>query len=147
MLKLIRFEIDSVNTSAKQKHILLNHSISSDLNVIADLQMVKTIIRNLISNALKFTDPGAKINLSASESKPFVEITIQDTGIGMSQEDQQKIFKTDPIHLTTGSNNGHGTGLGLLLCKDFVELHGGKIWMESEQGKGSTFKFTLPRYI
>ncbi len=145
--ELFANEIEIVNTSAKRKQIVLNHSVKSEFNVTADLQMVKTILRNLINNAIKFTNSGGRITLCASESKPFVIISVQDTGIGMSQEVKGKLFKSDVFHSTEGTNNEHGTGLGLLLCKEFVELHGGKIWIVSESGKGSEFKFTLPRYI
>jgi two-component system, sensor histidine kinase and response regulator len=145
--KLFISEIDSIIDLARQKQIELNHSLTNGLYVTADFQMVKTILRNLISNAIKFSNPGGKITLGASERTPFVEISVQDTGIGMSDEFQQIIFKTDGFHSTIGTNNEHGAGLGLQLCKEFVELHGGNIWIESEQGKGSTFKFTLPHYI
>lgn len=145
--ELFASEIESISISARQKHLFLNCSVATDLNVTADLQMVKTILRNLISNAIKFTGPGGEISLGASESKPFVEIVVRDTGTGISYETQGKLFKIDALHSTPGTNNEQGTGLGLLLCKEFVELHGGKIWIESEPGKGTKFKFTLPRYI
>jgi two-component system sensor histidine kinase/response regulator len=145
--KLLRGEIEYINTSAKQKQIKLNLSIALNLNVSADLQMVKTILRNLISNAIKFTDTGGEITISASESKPFVEIVVKDTGIGISSGAQRDLFNINAFHSTTGTNNEKGIGLGLFLCKDFVERHGGDIRIESEPGKGSKFKFTLPHYI
>jgi signal transduction histidine kinase len=145
--ELMTDEIESIHTSAKQKQITLNHSIPPDLNVAADLQMVKTILRNLISNAIKFTNSGGQIRISASEIPPFVDITVRDNGIGISSEAQIKLFRTDGFHSTAGTHNEQGTGLGLLLCKEFVEIHGGNIRIESEPGKGSEFKFTLPHYI
>jgi signal transduction histidine kinase len=145
--ELLVDEIKSIFNSATQKHITLNHFVTSDLNVTADLQMVKTILRNLISNAIKYTNTGGEITISASESKQYVEIVITDNGTGMSDEAQRNLFKIEKFHSTAGTNNEQGTGLGLLLCKEFVEMHGGTIRVESEPGKGSKFKFTLPHYI
>jgi signal transduction histidine kinase len=140
-------EIECINISAKQKQIRLNYSITSNVNILADLQMVKTILRNLISNAIKFTNNGGEITVTVLKSKQFIEIAIKDTGIGISSEAQRRLFKIDEFHSTPGTNNEKGTGLGLLLCKEFVEINGGNIWIESEPGKGSEFKFTLPRYL
>ena len=145
--KLIKEEIDSFNISAKQKQLTLNHSISARVNVSADLQMVKTVIRNLIGNAIKFTNTGGEIFISASEGERFVDIVVKDNGVGISLETQKKIFKIGEFHSTKGTNDEPGTGLGLLLCKEFVEIHGGNIRIESEPGKGSKFIFTLPHYI
>jgi two-component system, sensor histidine kinase and response regulator len=145
--ELFKDEIESINTSAKQKRIILNNSITPNLNVSADLQMVKTIFRNLLSNAIKYTNNGGDITISASESNQFVEIVVSDTGIGISNEAQRNLFKINAFQSTAGTNNEKGNGLGLLLCKEFVELHGGNIRIESEPGKGSKFKFTLPHYI
>ena len=144
---LVIEEFESINFTARQKQIALNHNIEPNLNINADLQMVKTILRNLISNAIKYTNTGGEITLIASECKQFIEITVKDNGIGISPETQRNLFRIDSFHSSAGTNNEHGTGFGLLLCIEFVELHGGNIWIESEQGKGSEFKFTLPRYI
>ena len=144
---LVVEEFESINFTARQKQIALNHNIEPNLNIKADLQMVKTILRNLISNAIKYTNTGGEITLIASECKQFIEITVKDNGIGISPETQRNLFRIDSFHSSAGTNNEHGTGFGLLLCIEFVELHGGNIWIESEQGKGSEFKFTLPRYI
>jgi signal transduction histidine kinase len=147
LYELLGEEIESLNTSAKQKQIALNHSIEPNLNVTADLQMVKTILRNLISNAIKFTNINGEISINALEKQQFVEVAVKDDGIGVSYEAQKNLFRIDLFHSTPGTNNERGTGLGLLLCKEFVELHGGSIWIESEHGKGSRFAFTLPHYI
>jgi len=144
---LVVEEFESINFTASQKQIVLNHTIEPNLNINGDLQMVKTILRNLISNAIKYTNTGGEITLIASECKQFIEITVKDNGIGISPETQRNLFRIDSFHSSAGTNNEHGTGFGLLLCIEFVELHGGNIWIESEQGKGSEFKFTLPRYI
>jgi signal transduction histidine kinase len=144
---LLEDEIMNIHSSATQKQISLNHSIEPKLNVTADIQMVKTVLRNLIGNAIKYTNIGGEIFISASESEQFVEIVVGDTGIGMSMEVQRKLFKIDTFRSIAGTNNERGSGLGLLLCKEFVEIHGGKIRIESESGKGSKFKFTLPHYL
>jgi len=144
---LLREEIESLKTLASQKQITLKHLIKPDLNVAADLQMVKTILRNLISNAIKFTNINGEIIVNATELKQFVEVEVKDNGIGISAENQKKLFQIDTFHSTPGTHDEKGTGLGLLLCKEFVELHGGNILIDSEAGKGSIFSFTLPHYI
>ena len=144
---LLREEIESLKTLASQKQITLKHLINPDLNVAADLQMVKTILRNLISNAIKFTNINGEIIVNATELKQFVEVEVKDNGIGISAENQKKLFQIDTFHSTPGTHDEKGTGLGLLLCKEFVELHGGNILIDSETGKGSRFAFTLPHYI
>jgi signal transduction histidine kinase len=109
--------------------------------------MVKTVLRNLISNAIKYTNSGGVITLSARKTDPFVEISVKDNGVGISAMLQRTLFKIDGYQSTAGTQNEKGTGLGLLLCKEFIETHGGNIWAESIPGKGSEFKFTLPHYI
>ncbi len=140
-------EIESLKTLAQQKQIIMVEEIEPGLNVTADLQMVKTILRNLISNAIKFTNRYGKIEISATGNKQFVEVAIHDNGIGISAEDKMKLFKVEVLHSTPGTHNEKGTGLGLLLCKEFIELHGGNLLLESEEGNGSRFAFTLPQYI
>jgi signal transduction histidine kinase len=147
LLELIEDEIDCLSISAKQKLINLEHAIAPGLNVCADLQMVKTIFRNLIGNAIKYTNPGGKILISAAEGDQYVEIAVSDDGIGISAEVQKKLFKMNDSYIRTGTLNEKGTGLGLILCKDFVEMHGGNIGVESESGLGCTFRFSLPHYI
>lgn len=145
--ELLLDEIENLIASAKQKQITLNHSLAANLKVRADLQMVRAILRNLISNAIKYTKPGGEITISALENDKHVEIAIEDNGIGISFEAQKELFKIDSFHSTVGTNNEKGTGLGLLLCKEFVEINGGNILIESEPGKGCELKFTLPQYI
>jgi signal transduction histidine kinase len=145
--ELLTEEIGNVNITTKLKQITLNHSIPHGLNVTGDIQLVKTILRNLISNAIKFTDKGGKITVSAIESGKFVEVAVKDNGVGISFNAQRNLFKTGAFLSTKGTNNEKGTGIGLLLCKEFVELHGGHIRVISEPGMGCEFKFTLPHYI
>ena len=127
LYELLMDEIENLKTQAVQKQIILSHTIDPGLNVTADLQMVKTILRNLISNAIKYTYAYGKVEVTAIEHKQFVEISINDNGIGISPENQKKLFKIEAFHTTPGTNDEKGTGLGLLLCKEFVELHGGNI--------------------
>jgi len=145
--ELVINELESFNTSATLKQISMDHSIAPTLFVTADFEMVKTIFRNLISNAIKYTPEGGNIFIAATEGKRFVKIEVRDNGVGMSQTTKEKLFKIDEFHSIAGTNNETGTGLGLLFCKDFIDLHGGKIHVESEPDKGSKFKFTLPHYI
>ena len=144
--KFIGGEIENLSTYAKHKQISLNFSITPDLNVYIDLHIVSTILRNLISNAIKFTDAGGKITVSARECNSYVEIAVTDNGIGISSKDQKRIFKNENILLGPLTRNRQGTGLGLKLCKEFAGMHDGHISLESKLGKGSKFKFSLPCY-
>lgn len=138
--------IEVIRESAHSKEIKIEIDIHDRLLVFADEYMLQTILRNLLSNALKFTPRGGKIFLSAKSSgNSGVEISIRDTGIGMSQILKNNLFRLDIQTSRKGTDEEPGTGLGLLLCKEFVEKHRGKLRVESEEGKGSNFSFTLPR--
>lgn len=132
------------SSSADKKNITLISEIHNDINLFADEEMTKTIIRNLTSNAIKFTKKYGEIKISASIKKDFVEISVLDNGVGINQEHLSKIFNKNEFLTTYGTENEKGSGLGLILCRDFAEKNGGRIWVESEPGKGSNFKFTLP---
>jgi signal transduction histidine kinase len=106
--------------------------------------MIKTVLRNFISNAIKFTEAKDEVNVYAERSYSGIEITVSDNGVGMNQETQNRLFSLEINQTAKGTANEKGSGLGLLLCKEFVEKHGGTIWVESELGKGSNFKFSLP---
>ena len=128
----------------QNKEISIINHIPENTVVFADKNMLMTVLRNLISNAIKFTPNGKQIQIASDQNDSEQIVTIKDEGTGISPENQLKLFKNTE-HLTTyGTNGEKGSGLGLLLCKDFIEKHNGKIWVESELGKGSTFKFTLP---
>jgi len=114
------------------------------LTIPADRNMLKTILRNLISNAIKYTNKYGKVEVKAIVDDRNVEISVCDNGIGMSGETMAKLFRLDANLSTRGTENEKGTGLGLFLCKEFVEKHGGKMSVESESGKGSIFRFTIP---
>jgi len=106
--------------------------------------MINTVIRNLLSNGIKFSYSKSDINLFAKVDGKMLQLSVQDKGIGISQTQQDKLFKIDSNLSTLGTNNETGTGLGLILCKEFVETNGGTIWIESEEKKGANFTFTIP---
>jgi two-component system, sensor histidine kinase and response regulator len=142
--QIVQEVIEVLNPSAKIKNIRLNYLQLSEITVHADPTMLKTVLRNLISNAIKFTNTGGTVEISAVSKKSQIVVNVSDNGVGMDEETQNKLFILDTTITTNGTANERGSGLGLLLCKEFVEIHQGKIWVESEVGKGSDFKFTLP---
>jgi signal transduction histidine kinase len=144
--ELIEEEFVILKEMANEKKIELKCSIPSHLIVLADKNMLKTVLRNLISNAIKFTYRNGEVEVKASVNNDMVEIAVRDNGIGMSEVTKAELFKIDNNASTPGTENEKGTGLGLFLCKEFVEKHGGKIWAESEPGKGSVFLFKLPSF-
>ena len=134
-----------VKESAIKKEIDLSYNIPEDLMVFADENMLGGILRNLTSNAVKFTPKGGKVTITA-KSMPDgrVEISVKDTGIGMTREMVENLFQIEINTSRKGTDSEPSSGLGLILCKDFVEKHGGKLWVESEEGKGSMFYFNIP---
>ena len=135
---------DLLNDVARQKSIIITRKLPHNILVLADKSMISTILRNLVSNAIKFTNPGGTVNIAAKSEESDWVISVQDTGIGIHQDDVNKLFRIDETYSTKGTQNETGTGLGLLLCKEFIEKHQSEILVESEEGKGSTFKFHLP---
>jgi signal transduction histidine kinase len=131
-------------TSAKNKDILLEQQIEKNTFAIADEKSISTVLRNLVSNAIKYTNPGGEISVSAIQKNNHVEITVADTGVGMKKTKLDKLFSISEKISEPGTGNEKGTGLGLILCKEFVEKNDGTIWAESKPGKGSRFIFTLP---
>ncbi len=142
---LINGVIELSNESAHQKSITIIKELPRNLLVFADKAMINTILRNLISNAIKFTYPSGQIIISAEKMLNELKISISDNGIGIKKEAICKLFRIDENNIKMGTQNEMGTGLGLILCKEFIEKHGGKIWVESEVGKGSKFSFTIPK--
>ncbi len=133
-----------LKASAFKKEITLINSVDVNATVYGDRDMVSTILRNLIANAIKFTPRNGMIEVKSEVENGLMKISVIDSGIGMSQEDKDKLFRIDVSHTTLGTNQEKGTGLGLILCKELIEKHGTNIWVESEKGKGSEFIFTLP---
>lgn len=140
----LKFEIAGIGYLAKQKQITFEYKIPETMFVNVDVQMLKTVVRNLCGNAIKFTNNNGRITLNAKQVYDFIQITITDNGIGIHKDEKEKLFKAETYFSKTGTNGEVGSGYGLLLCKEFVELHGGKISVESTPGKGSEFMFTLP---
>lgn len=132
------------SSKANAKEITLTNSVPNNLVAYVDLNMIKTIFRNIVSNALKFTDRGGAIEISAQTNNSLAEVTIRDTGVGIAPKVINKLFELDTKYSTYGTDDEPGTGLGLILCKEFIEKHGGTIWIESKVGFGSKFIFTLP---
>lgn len=145
---LLRGLVDEVigllSSQSGLKRITLNSSIPSNLEVFADPNMVSTLIRNLVSNAIKYNREDGSVNISAHKSESMLIVSVEDTGLGIRPQQLDKLFKIESAESTPGTANEQGTGLGLLLCKEFVEIHKGRIWVESEEGKGSVFHFTIP---
>jgi len=141
---IIKELFDLLQFQADAKKIRLVNLLVGNPQIYADLNMVTTVIRNLVSNALKYNYPGGKIRVSAHQADLKTTISIQDDGVGISPSNLGKLFSIADNISTAGTAKEKGTGLGLILCREFVEKHNGKIWAESERGKGSIFYFTLP---
>jgi signal transduction histidine kinase len=137
--------IELLKPQAEQKQIILSMIIQENMRVYADPGMIDIVIRNLTSNALKFTGVGGSVSLSARQEKQHVEVSVSDTGVGIPEEDIPQLFQIDTQYTNPGTDGEKGTGLGLILCKELIEKNYGKIWVESEVGKGTTFRFTLPK--
>lgn len=136
--------ISVLENAAFNKKRSLQAIVPDNTIVYADSNMITTVIRNLVSNSIKYTLNGGEIKIYSSQEEGILEITIEDNGVGIRKEDLDKLFRIDVNFSTNGTNSEPGKGLGLILCREFVVKNGGKIWVESEQGIGSKFKFTLP---
>ena len=133
--------------SANHKQLKLINNINQEILVYADKYMIDTIVRNFVSNSIKFTNPGGQIIIKGIINGDNAEVSVTDTGIGISTENQKNLFRIDEQSRRDGTANEKGTGLGLILCKEFIEKNNGVLWVESEEGKGSRFSFTVPRYL
>jgi signal transduction histidine kinase len=144
--ELVEENIELLKSQANDKDITLVNSTDSAGRVLSDRNMLATVIRNLISNAIKFTNRGGEIVLtsSADETQGAIIVSVTDTGVGMSEEILASIFDIGAYHTTLGTEKEKGTGLGLPLCKEFIEKNDGRIWVESELGHGCRFSFELP---
>ncbi len=138
-IEVIRF----FHNQAEKKAIEIKISDPENLSAMADKEMIRLVLRNLVANSIKFTPTGGKITVEIKSKERQIFVSVIDTGIGMNEKVQSKLFSLESI-ITEGTQNEKGTGLGLILCKDFVEINHGKIWAQGEIGKGSTFVFSLP---
>lgn len=136
--------INLLSNIAQNKNIVIRSQIEKNEYVIADRDMLETILRNLVSNAIKFTQTNGEVLFSMTKENNQTVFSVKDNGIGISSEKSAELFTIDQKHSTFGTNDEAGTGLGLMLCKEFVKKHGGKIWVESQIGKGSDFRFSIP---
>jgi len=141
---LIRDNINLFSGNAREKEIMLVDLVDPDLVVFADQNMTNTLIRNLLSNSLKYSDAGGKIEISGHVLNKMAHISVKDDGVGMTREQMDQLWSVNTIHTTYGTRDEKGSGLGLLLCKEFIEKQGGHISVKSEKGKGSEFTFSLP---
>ncbi len=137
--------IDLLRQEARKKNIHLHTDIPTSMMAYADYQMVHFIVRNLVSNAVKFTPSSGEITIEAAPAETELRLTVKDTGVGMNEEQKQRLFHLDTHSTNPGTEGEKGTGLGLVVCKEFVDSHGGRIQIESTPGKGSSFHIYLPR--
>ena len=145
LLSLLSSITNLYKQNLKNKRITLEVNISSNISVDVDKKITETILRNLVSNAIKFTPLGGSIIVSAEISENLIKVSVKDNGVGMNKDKLEKLFRIDSARSNKGTAKETGTGLGLILCKELVEKQNGKIWVESEVNKGSTFFFTLPK--
>ena len=145
LFELVNEILSFYKENARLKSIHLMNHIDKDILVYADRELVSAIIRNLVSNAIKFTNMNGYVKIDAIERTDFVEVSVEDNGTGIDSVRLEKIFSLESAISTRGTQNEEGTGLGLILCKEFVERNGGKIHVTSRKGKGTVFYFTLPR--
>ena len=130
--------------NATQKSITISNTLSPEIRVNADRAMVSTVLRNLISNGIKFTQPGGTITIKSAVKQQELIVSVTDTWVGISKKRIDKLFEINESYSTSGTQNEKGTGLGLILCREFIEKNNGKIWVESKSERGSTFYFSLP---
>ncbi|MBN2639338.1 MAG: PAS domain S-box protein [Bacteroidales bacterium] len=141
---LIEETADMLNAQSESKNIVVQHKIPGNINIIGDKNMLKTVLMNLTSNAIKYSHSNNRILITAKILKNHVVVFITDNGVGLRPEEKEKIFRIEEIYSTKGTNNEAGSGLGLILCKEFIKKHHGEIGVESQFGNGSTFWFKIP---
>lgn len=142
--EVINYTLDAFSESIRSKDLAIMKETDEEIKVLADRNMIDSALRNLISNAIKFSRPGSIITLGCTSNGKLAEIYVTDSGVGIPIEDQDKLFKIEKQFSTEGTSNEKGTGFGLLLCKEFVEKNGGTIRFRSRENEGSTFTITLP---
>lgn len=142
--QIIKDVIATLDSSAHIKNISLDYTPLDEIEIFADPNMLRTIIRNLVQNSIKFTPANGKIEIFALNKPKHIEISVSDNGIGMNKETKDNLFLIGKTNIKSGTANEKGTGLGLILCKEFIEKHKGQIWIESKEDQGSTFSFSIP---
>ena len=142
--QIIQKNIELMGNELIEKRISVNVQIKNGLEVYADLDMIDLVVRNVLSNAIKFSFDGGQIDIRSQPFNGWIQIQIRDYGQGIDDENLEKIFLADHNHSSIGTHNEKGTGLGLVLCKDFIERNSGMIQLESRIGEGTTVIFTLP---
>jgi signal transduction histidine kinase/ligand-binding sensor domain-containing protein len=143
---IIEKSIELLHNNADQKRITIDKHFGTQKEGFGDKNMIELVLRNLIANAIKFTPENGRIQIFLDESDNLLRIAVSDNGIGISAEDQLKLFKIDSNFSLRGTNGEKGSGLGLIVCREFIQKNNGNIWLESKPGEGSTFYFTLPKY-
>ncbi len=141
--RLVDTNFNLLQQVALEKRIILINLIKITITIWADKDQVDIVLRNLLSNAIKFTPPDGAIHIGATLKSDYWEIYVQDSGVGIATENLGKIFNANTGYTTPGTEGEKGTGLGLAICQEMIEMNGGKIWVESELGKGTTIYFTL----
>ena len=144
LCNIVKKCIDIAKVQSEKKSIKIINKVSADQLVDADENMLQTIIRNLLSNAIKFTHDSGTVTVTSKADSDHLEVCVADTGVGIPKEDLDKLFRIDTKYVMPGTSEERGAGLGLILCKEFVDKHGGTIWVVSTKGKGSEFHFTVP---
>jgi signal transduction histidine kinase len=142
--RVLENSLSVLNALAEQKNITIKFNYNENLKIYADPLMIETVLRNLINNAIKFTPDSGLIQITAREIEDHISVSINDSGVGISEEDVQNLFRIDSKVKRKGTNNEDGSGLGLIICKEFVDKNNGKLWVQSIPGKGSSFFFTVP---
>ena len=145
LLSTIKQEVSYLQLNADKKKITIKTLVNESITVYADKNIISSVIRNLVNNAIKFTNTNGRVEIWGQEVNDEIEVSVTDSGIGIDNNDLDKIFQLNSSISNKGTANEEGTGLGLLLCKEFVEMNNGRIWATSIKGKGSTFYFTLPK--
>jgi signal transduction histidine kinase len=145
VVDVIQENVDLLTGNAKQKNIRIKTKKCTSCYAYVDINQITTVLRNLLSNAIKFTANDGEININIESNNGYWTISVKDNGIGINENDIKRLFLLDSNPTTIGTSQEKGTGLGLILCKEFVERNNGKIWVESKVGVGTTFFFTLPK--
>jgi signal transduction histidine kinase len=142
---IVTENIKTSESNARIKNIIIKSNIKEKEFVYADENMLNIIIRNLLTNAIKFTHKDGFVNITSKDENSYITVIVEDNGVGMNANTLEKLFMIDKNHTSRGTANEKGSGLGLMLCKDFIEKNGGKLWVETKLGEGSKFFFTIPK--